>query len=164
MKLVEYTRKFNLVPLLEELVEVSQHNFKFYPSHVPPTEKMVTIGLGRQTGQTTSIRELLLRNDYGDCIILTHSHVRAVDLSNSDSVIRLCVSQAHSHVRAVDLSNSVIHVMSISQAHKIFRTRSKPIAIIFDSCKHDQILKFFQEISPHFSGRYNFILNVAPIV
>lgn len=152
MSIVEVTRTYNLMPILKESIEISKFNFQRsleMGGGCRPDENMVVFGFGRQCGHSSTIVELLLSDN---------------SLNNKTIVVspnRLCADMLRKR-------SGVRNTLSIQNRHDIinkFIGHSEDFGIIFDSCSHRDIEKFFADLFPCIRRfeLLKFVVNVAPI-
>jgi hypothetical protein len=148
MKLIHYERRLDLVPLYEQAIEISQYNFK-RDQHAHPLCHAVSLGMGRQTGQTTAIKNLKRKIDCDEKYDNTETFI----IVPNRTLVTYSYGEFTSNVYS-------------SSSHFRGRSIDRPIAFIFDSCSYDFIKNFLDEVSPAItarrSSRLDFILIINP--
>lgn len=148
MLLYEKKIEYNMTPLLKNAIEISSMHFvdpKF--NHAHATEKMVTIGLGRQCGHSSSIRGILLSDE-----------------TMKQNSIVLCHNQgmANEYIKLGIKAKSIGSITNRGQELLSMIQGRRNLGIIFDSCSALQVSTTLMDVLSPYSINMKFIVNVAP--
>lgn len=158
MKLFEVKVDYKTQELLSAMMEVSRLHadnplYKSIQSpHQRAVERMTTIGLGRRTGQTTAIVNYIKSNKAEIyTLVITHNQQMAKHFERQ-GIYALSISSLLS--RNSFFSNSVV----------INPDSNKPVDVIFDVCKSDEVVKALEVITMNDRNQIlRGVVNVSPM-
>jgi len=132
MELVELTKIYKTLEVLESMVDISRGHFEnknLKNSH--PLEKATSFSFGRQCGHTKAITDYITKHD---------NHI--------GDVIVVCRNESMKTLHYSDTSRGIPLSTCVDEINRmIFRGREeKSVTLFFDSCDPEGIRKFFNKL------------------